>query len=79
MIAHELTAATRQGLIANELAAVIVQNAGHLARSAMRVLRALCDNTPIFEAQERIRIEIVVRENLPDHTSPAAAETGLTG
>ena len=31
----------------------------------MRVLRALCDKTSIFEDQERVRIEIVLRENLP--------------
>ena len=65
VIAHELTEITRDGLEKDELAAVINQNIGHLARSAMRVLRALCDNVAIFEAQERMRIEIILRENLP--------------
>lgn len=65
VIAHELTEITRDGLERDELAAVINQNIGHLARSAMRVLRALCDNVAIFEAQERMRIEIILRENLP--------------
>ncbi|WP_158966573.1 LacI family DNA-binding transcriptional regulator [Chachezhania sediminis] len=65
VIAHELTPSTRQALEANEVAAVITQNVGHLVRSALRVLRNLCDQAPIFESQERIRIEIVVRENLP--------------
>ncbi|MEM8841076.1 MAG: LacI family DNA-binding transcriptional regulator [Pseudomonadota bacterium] len=65
VIAHELTPATRNALLNNEMAAVITQNVGHLVRSALRVLRALCDNAPIFEAQERIRIEVVIRENLP--------------
>ncbi|GMG82402.1 LacI family DNA-binding transcriptional regulator [Paralimibaculum aggregatum] len=64
-IAHELTPATRRGLESGAVTAVITQNVGHLIRSALRVLRTLCDRTPIFEAQERIRIEIVVRENLP--------------
>ncbi len=65
VIAHELTPATREALLNNEMAAVITQNVGHLVRSALRILRALCDGQPIFEAQERIRIEVVLRENLP--------------
>ena len=64
VIAHEVTPTTRQALLDDEIAAVITQNVGHLARGAMRVLRALCDKLPIFEAQEKIRIEIVLRENL---------------
>jgi len=64
VIAHELTPKTREALQRNELAAVITQNVGHLVRSALRVLRAFCDEQSIFEAQERIRIEIVLRENL---------------
>jgi LacI family transcriptional regulator len=65
VITHDVTPATRQALVENEIAAVITQNVGHLARGAMRVLRAICDNLPIFEAQEKVRIEIVLRENLP--------------
>lgn len=64
VIAHELSPTTRKALIENEVAAVIAQNVGHLARSALRVLRNLSDNLPIYEAQERVRIEILVRENL---------------
>jgi LacI family transcriptional regulator len=65
VIAHELTPATRQALIDGEIDAVIAQNVGHLIRSALRVLRNLCDDLPIYEAQERLRIEVVLRENLP--------------
>jgi LacI family transcriptional regulator len=65
VIAHELTPTTRQALLDDALSAVITQNVGHLVRSALRVLRALSDDLPIFEAQERIRIEIALRENLP--------------
>lgn len=65
VVAHELTPVTKAALIAGEVAAVIAQNVGHLVRSALRVLRAVSDGVPIFEAQERVRIEIVVRENLP--------------
>jgi LacI family transcriptional regulator len=65
VIAHELTPATRQALIEGEIDAVIAQNVGHLIRSSLRVLRNLCDGLPIYEAQERLRIEVVLRENLP--------------
>lgn len=65
VIAHELTPTTTNALRSGEIAAVITQNVGHLMRSALRVLRTLSDRLPIFEAQERVRIEIVVRENMP--------------
>jgi LacI family transcriptional regulator len=65
VIAHELTPATRAALIDGEIDAVIAQNVGHLVRSSLRVLRNLCDDLPIYEAQERLRIEVVLRENLP--------------
>lgn len=65
LIAHELTPSNRKALLSGEMSAVITQNVGHLVRSAIRVLRALTDSQPIFEAQERLRIEIVIRENLP--------------
>lgn len=64
VLAHELTPVTRQALVSGEIDAVITQDVGHLARSALRVLRAKCDGAEIFEAQERIRIEIIIRENL---------------
>jgi LacI family transcriptional regulator len=63
-IAHELTPTTESALREGALAAVIAQNVGHLARSALRVLRALCDGLSIYEAQERVRIEIILRENI---------------
>ncbi|MDG4648723.1 LacI family DNA-binding transcriptional regulator [Roseibacterium sp. SDUM158017] len=68
VLAHELTRATREGLLDHTLDAVITQNVGHLVRSSIRVLRTLCDGLPIYEAQERVRIEIVLKENLPELT-----------
>jgi LacI family transcriptional regulator len=44
---------------------VINQDVGHVVRSALRVLRARADGTAIVAAQERIRIDIFIRENLP--------------
>lgn len=64
VIAHDLTTVTRRALADGELDAVIAQNVGHLVRSALRVLRAKCDGRDIYEAQEKIRIEIIMRENL---------------
>ena len=67
IIGHELTPHTRRALLAGQIDAIITQNPGHLARSALRVLRAKADRAPIDSAQERLRIEILIRENLdPD-------------
>lgn len=65
VICHELTPHARKALEGGEITAVITQNLGHLARSSLRVLRAKADNLPLDEGQEQIRIEIVLRENLP--------------
>jgi LacI family transcriptional regulator len=66
VIGHELTAHARAALQSGAMDAVITQNVGHVVRSALRVLRAKTDRVPIDESQEQIRIEIVIRENLPD-------------
>lgn len=70
VICHELTPHARLALEAGEITAVISQNPGHLARSTLRVLRAKADNLPLDEGQEQIRIEIVLRENLPPKPEP---------
>ncbi|MFN3845629.1 MAG: LacI family DNA-binding transcriptional regulator [Paracoccaceae bacterium] len=64
-IGHELTPHTIAALQAGWLDAVIAQNAGHVARSTLRVLQAKADQQPIHDSQERLRIEIILRENLP--------------
>jgi LacI family transcriptional regulator len=66
IIGHELTPHTRRALQGGQIDAVITQNLGHLARSALRVLRAKADRSPIDAAQEQLRIEILIRENLTD-------------
>lgn len=65
VIAHELTPLTRAALICGRLDAVINQDAGHLVRSCIRVLRAKADTLPFNAAQEHIRTDICIRENLP--------------
>ena len=65
IIGHELTAHTRDGLRDGSIDAVITQDVGHLVRSALRVLKAHVDGVPPVASQERIRIEIIMRENMP--------------
>lgn len=65
VVTTELSDHTREALKKGVIDAVLVQDPSHEVRSAVRVLRALADNSPINESQERIRIEIFVRDNLP--------------
>jgi LacI family transcriptional regulator len=64
-IAHEVTEGSRRALIRGTIDAIINQDAGHEVRSAVRVLMARADNAPLIEDQERIRIDIFMRDNLP--------------
>jgi len=64
VIAHDLTPQTREGLENETIDAVIAQNVGHMVRSAIRVLKAVSDGSQIDPAQELIRIDIVLKENL---------------
>jgi len=54
-----------KALIKGTIDAIINQDAGHEVRTALRVLMAKADNAPLIEAQERIRIDIFLRDNLP--------------
>jgi LacI family transcriptional regulator len=64
-ITHELTQHTRRFLLRGTIDAIINQDPGHEARSAARVLLAHCAGEPISVDQERIRIDIFLRDNLP--------------
>ncbi|MEO9168665.1 MAG: LacI family DNA-binding transcriptional regulator [Aestuariivirga sp.] len=64
-IAHEVTEGSRRALIRGSIDVIINQDPGHEVRSAVRVLIARADNAPVIEAQERIRIDIFMRDNLP--------------
>ena len=59
------TADTRSFLLSGTMDAVINQDAGHEVRSAARVLLAHCEGRPINPAQERIRIDVFVKDSLP--------------
>ena len=65
VIAHELTDTTRAALQLGVIDAVLNQDAGHEVRSAIRVLKAKADGLPVIAAQERIRIDIFLKDNLP--------------
>lgn len=64
VVAHELTPLAREALLSGTFDAVITQDVGHIIRSAVRVLRAKSDAMAINLAQERIRIDICLAENL---------------
>ncbi len=64
-IAHELTPFSRKFLMRGIQDAAINQDPGHEARSAARILLAHCQDLPVVADQERIRIDIFVRDNLP--------------
>ena len=65
VIAHELTGSTREALQNDLIDAVLNQDPGHEVRSAIRVLKAKADGLPVLAAQERIRIDIFLKDNLP--------------
>ena len=64
-VAHDLTAFTRRALLRGAIDAVIAQDPGHEARSAIRVLLSLTRGERLLAEQEKIRIDIVMRDNLP--------------
>lgn len=64
IIAHERTPFTEAALLSKQIDALITQDPGHLVRSAIRILRARRDKREILASQEKIRIEILMKENL---------------
>nr|WP_298100279.1 LacI family DNA-binding transcriptional regulator [uncultured Shinella sp.] len=65
VIVHELTGETRGALESGVIDTVLNQDAGHEVRSAIRVLRAKADGLSVNAAQERIRLDIFIKDNLP--------------
>jgi LacI family transcriptional regulator len=64
-IAHDVTPLTRRYLLLGVADAVISQNPGRQARSAVRVLAAMSRQEPPLAEQEYIGVEIVMRDNMP--------------
>ncbi|MFI3903236.1 LacI family DNA-binding transcriptional regulator [Ochrobactrum sp. S1502_03] len=65
VIAHERDSVTSQALEDGLVHAVLAQDAGHEIRSAIRILKATADRLAIVQGQEHIRIEIFLKDNLP--------------
>ncbi|MEQ8306154.1 MAG: LacI family DNA-binding transcriptional regulator [Hoeflea sp.] len=65
VVGHELTAHSRQALSNGVFDAIINQDCGHEVRSAIRVLKARADGVDPLSAQERIRIDVFLKDNLP--------------
>lgn len=65
VVAHELTPTSRAALQQGLFDALISQDKGHIVRSAVRLMRSTVDAVPFNITQERIRIEIFLKENLP--------------
>jgi len=64
-VGHELTPAARADLLDGTMDAVINQDAGHEIRSALRLAIARVTHEPVHADQERIRIDIYLKDNLP--------------
>ncbi len=64
VIVHELTDTSRNALERDLFDAVIKQDVGHIVRSAVRMMRAKSDGRDLITSQEKIRIEVILKENL---------------
>lgn len=65
VIAHELTPASRSGLQQGVFDALISQDTGHIVRSAVQLMRTTVESVTHSAPQERIGIDIFLKENLP--------------
>ncbi|EGL63817.1 LacI family transcriptional regulator [Agrobacterium sp. ATCC 31749] len=64
VVVHERTPFSEEALRDNRIDAVIGQDPGHAVRSAIRIMRARADAKEPLAAQEKIRIEVLIKENL---------------
>jgi DNA-binding LacI/PurR family transcriptional regulator len=64
-VCHELTPHARRALLDGVADAVINQDAGHEVRSACRLALARLSGERVLRDQERIRIDIFLKDNLP--------------
>ena len=64
-ICHELTPHARKALLTGVADAVINQDAGHEVRSACRLALAALSGERVLPDQERIRLDIFLRDNMP--------------
>lgn len=64
IVAHERTLFTENAIRDEKIDAIIAQDPGHAVRSAVRIMRARTESREPVASQEKIRIEILLKENL---------------
>jgi LacI family transcriptional regulator len=64
VVVHERTPFTENAIRSEIIDAIIGQNPGHAIRSAVRIMRARSDLREPVASQEKIRIEVLFKENL---------------
>lgn len=64
VVVHERTPFTEEALRDERIDAIIAQDPGHAVRSAIRIMRARTDLREPLASQEKIRIEVLLKENL---------------
>lgn len=64
IVVHERTKFTENAIRDEKVAAIIAQDPGHAVRSAVRIMRARAEFREPVASQEKIRIEILLKENL---------------
>src|SRR5438552_9744689 len=68
-VGHDVTVMTRKLLLQGVMDAVISQKPRHDARAAVRMLLALSRGETILSEQEKLRIDIEMRDNLPKRST----------
>ncbi len=64
IVVHERTPFSEAALRNEDIDAAIAQNPGHAVRSALRILRARSEQREPVADQEKIRIEVLLKDNL---------------
>ncbi|MDO9416192.1 LacI family DNA-binding transcriptional regulator [Pararhizobium sp.] len=64
VVVHEHTPFSEEALRNDGIDAIIAQDPGHAVRSAIRIMRARTDMREPIASQEKIRIEVLLKENL---------------
>lgn len=64
VVVHERTPFGEEALRDDRIDAIIAQNPGHAVRSAIRIMRARLELREPIASQEKIRIEVLLKENL---------------
>lgn len=64
VVVHERTPFSEEALKDDRIDVIIAQDPGHAVRSAIRIMRARLEQREPIASQEKIRIEVLLKENL---------------